>query len=81
MGIHLSISSFDLFKIGIGPPSSHTVGTMRAAFIFIKVEFFGSLGATGIGHDNHKAILLGLEGELSETVNTDLTTDRVNEIS
>ncbi len=74
----MSLSVFDLFKIGIGPSSSHTVGPMRAAARFaeglrreglleatasVKVELYGSLGATGKGHGSDKAVLLGLEGE------------------
>ncbi|MFO1350938.1 MAG: L-serine ammonia-lyase [Gammaproteobacteria bacterium] len=77
------ISVFDLFKIGIGPSSSHTVGPMRAALQFaralreagllaqvtaVKVELYGSLGATGKGHGSDKAILLGLSGETPEQV-------------
>ncbi|HEX6872276.1 MAG TPA: L-serine ammonia-lyase [Micromonosporaceae bacterium] len=80
------ISAFDLFKIGIGPSSSHTVGPMRAARQFamglkehgqlaevarIRAELFGSLGATGHGHGSDKAVLLGLAGEDPETVDTD----------
>ena len=72
------ISVFDLFKIGIGPSSSHTVGPMRAArssstgskadgaarrVARVRAELFGSLGATGHGHGSDKAVLLGLEGE------------------
>ncbi|MGH3647960.1 MAG: L-serine ammonia-lyase [Micromonosporaceae bacterium] len=79
------ISVFDLFKIGIGPSSSHTVGPMRAARMFasglkadgrlaetarVTAELFGSLGATGHGHGSEKAVLLGLEGEDPETVET-----------
>jgi L-serine dehydratase len=79
----MTISAFDLFKIGIGPSSSHTVGPMRAAAMFvtsladdglldqvtgIEVELFGSLGATGHGHGSVKAVVLGLTGELPETV-------------
>lgn len=79
----MAISVFELFKIGIGPSSSHTVGPMRAALQFvwtirdrgllhqlhaIKVELFGSLGATGIGHGSDKAVLLGLEGETPEQI-------------
>lgn len=79
----MAISIFDLFKIGIGPSSSHTVGPMKAAQQFVaqlqsegrledvvrvKSEMYGSLGATGIGHGTPKAVLLGLEGELPETV-------------
>src|ERR1022692_1919482 len=79
----MTISVFDLFKVGIGPSSSHTVGPMRAAAMFaaalrddalldqvcgIHVELFGSLGATGHGHGSVKAVVLGLTGELPETV-------------
>ena len=81
----MSISVLDLFKIGIGPSSSHTVGPMRAAFQFaeglradgmlhqtcaIVAELFGSLGATGKGHGSDKAVLLGLEGEKPDSVDT-----------
>jgi L-serine dehydratase len=81
----MAISVFDLFKIGIGPSSSHTVGPMRAAHKFVtrldkqglllrvgslRIELFGSLGATGIGHGTDRAILLGLEGEEPATVDT-----------
>src|SRR4051812_8331812 len=79
----MAVSVFDLFKIGIGPSSSHTVGPMRAARMFaqrleaeglleacekVRVELFGSLGATGKGHGSDKAVLLGLEGEEPQTV-------------
>jgi L-serine dehydratase len=79
----MTISVFDLFKIGIGPSSSHTVGPMRAAAMFaqsaagdglldtvarVRVELFGSLGATGHGHGSVKAIVLGLSGEQPEMV-------------
>ncbi|WP_027344619.1 L-serine ammonia-lyase [Hamadaea tsunoensis] len=79
------ISVFELFKIGIGPSSSHTVGPMRAAARFvdglrtdgvlervsmIRAELFGSLGATGHGHGSEKAVLLGLAGQQPETVDT-----------
>jgi L-serine dehydratase len=79
----VTISAFDLFKIGIGPSSSHTVGPMRAAGMFvaslaadgemdkvagIRVELFGSLGATGHGHGSVKAVVLGLTGAEPETV-------------
>ncbi|WP_339079899.1 L-serine ammonia-lyase [Pseudomonas sp. TMP9] len=81
----MSLSVFDLFKIGIGPSSSHTVGPMLAAGRFaeglrrdallasterIKVELYGSLGATGKGHGSDTAVLLGLEGEQPDTVET-----------
>jgi L-serine dehydratase len=79
----MAISVFDLFSIGIGPSSSHTVGPMRAARIFarrlksdgllaqtcrVRAELFGSLGATGHGHGTPKAVLLGLEGNAPATV-------------
>ncbi|WP_411358013.1 L-serine ammonia-lyase [Pseudidiomarina salilacus] len=79
------ISVFDIYKVGIGPSSSHTVGPMRAAYEFlhaadkavgltkatgIKVELFGSLGQTGKGHGTGKAVILGLAGEQPETVDT-----------
>ena len=73
----MTISAFDLFKVGIGPSSSHTVGPMRAPapsrapvrrgplgpVARVARELFGSLGATGHGHGSDKAVLLGLEGE------------------
>ena len=75
----MKTSIFDLFKIGIGPSSSHTVGPMRAAFAFLKsldlgavqkvrAELYGSLALTGIGHGTDRAILLGLEGADAETI-------------
>ncbi|MGI9510479.1 MAG: serine dehydratase beta chain, partial [Geminicoccaceae bacterium] len=91
----MAVSVFDLFKIGIGPSSSHTVGPMRAACLFahsleeqgrlddvgsVIVELFGSLGATGVGHGSPKAAMLGLEGEQPETVDTGRVPVRVAEI-
>jgi L-serine dehydratase len=91
--VHISV--FDIFKIGIGPSSSHTVGPMRAARRFaerlatdgqlaqvasVKVELFGSLGHTGRGHGSDKAILLGLEGEEPATVDVDSVAPRVARI-
>ena len=91
----MAISVFDLFKVGIGPSSSHTVGPMKAARLFVtaldedgllshthsvRAELFGSLGATGHGHGSDKAVLLGLEGEDPETVDTDTVDDRVRRI-
>jgi L-serine dehydratase len=77
----MTVSAFDLFKIGIGPSSSHTVGPMRAAGMFVaslqpdlervarvQAELFGSLGATGHGHGSVKAVVLGLTGAEPETV-------------
>ncbi|WXL24898.1 L-serine ammonia-lyase [Ectopseudomonas mendocina] len=81
----MSLSVFDLFKIGIGPSSSHTVGPMRAAARFveglqrenllasthsIRAELYGSLGATGKGHGSDKAVLLGLEGDHPDSIDT-----------
>jgi L-serine dehydratase len=86
---------FDLFSIGIGPSSSHTVGPMRAARRFaeslraegvlaatarVRVQLFGSLGATGHGHGSDKAVLLGLSGERPEEVDTDAVPARMAEI-
>ena len=79
----MAVSVFDLFKIGIGPSSSHTVGPMRAARLFVqrlahegllaqtarvRCQLYGSLGATGKGHGSDKAVLLGLTGEAPDTV-------------
>ena len=91
----MAISVFDLFSIGIGPSSSHTVGPMRAARTFVlgleadgllervvrvRVELFGSLGATGRGHGSDRAVVLGLEGETPEDVDTASVRDRVAEV-
>jgi L-serine dehydratase len=88
----MTISVFDLFKVGIGPSSSHTVGPMRAACSFatrlsdqgllarvsaVRCELFGSLGATGHGHGSVKAIVLGLEGEQPDLVDPVATEPRV----
>jgi L-serine dehydratase len=82
----VALSVFDLFTIGIGPSSSHTVGPMRAAKQFadrlaaqgqlaetrrIRVELYGSLALTGKGHGTDRAVLLGLEGEAPETLDPD----------
>ena len=79
----MAVSAFDLFKVGIGPSSSHTVGPMRAARLFahglqtagllpavarVHCGLYGSLGATGKGHGSDKAVLLGLCGHEPETV-------------
>ena len=79
----MAVSVFDLFKVGIGPSSSHTVGPMRAALMFahglardgllprvagVRVELYGSLGATGKGHGTDKGVILGLMGEAPDTV-------------
>ncbi|MCT8162973.1 MULTISPECIES: L-serine ammonia-lyase [unclassified Pseudomonas] len=91
----MSLSVFDLFKIGIGPSSSHTVGPMRAAARFaeglrrdgllastasVKAELYGSLGATGKGHGSDKAVLLGLEGEHPDSVDTETIPTRLQAI-
>ena len=83
----MAISAFDLFKIGIGPSSSHTVGPMRAARMFVSrlqadaqlsrtrrvyAQLYGSLGATGKGHGSDKAVLLGLAGFEPEQVEVDV---------
>jgi L-serine dehydratase len=88
--VHISV--FDIFKIGIGPSSSHTVGPMRAARRFaetlvqagamasveaVRIELFGSLGFTGRGHGTDKAVILGLEGEDPATVDVDAVARRV----
>jgi L-serine dehydratase len=91
----VAISVFDLFKIGIGPSSSHTVGPMRAALRFaqflresgrvgdvvtVRAELFGSLGATGKGHGSDKAVLLGLEGEAPDLIDPASVPRRVEAI-
>jgi L-serine dehydratase len=91
----MAISVFDLFSIGIGPSSSHTVGPMRAAQQFVQnlkddgllhqvtkvtANLYGSLGATGKGHGSDKAVMLGLEGELPESVDTDSVESRLESI-
>ena len=83
----MAVSVFDLFKIGIGPSSSHTVGPMRAAARFaerwldqkgvldrvarLRAELYGSLAMTGRGHGTDKAVLLGFEGQHPDTVDPD----------
>jgi L-serine dehydratase len=91
----VTVSVFDLFSIGIGPSSSHTVGPMRAAGRFVttladagllvattrvRCQLFGSLGATGHGHGSYAAVLWGLEGEDPETVDTATAPARAQEI-
>jgi L-serine dehydratase len=91
----MAISIFDLFSIGIGPSSSHTVGPMRAAKLFadtlaatslldktarVTVELFGSLGATGKGHGTPKAIILGLSGQSPESVDVDQLENIISDI-
>jgi len=84
----MAVSTFDLFKIGIGPSSSHTVGPMRAAARFathwldtpghlaqvarVRAEVFGSLALTGRGHGTDKAVMLGLEGHRPHLIDPDI---------
>ena len=92
----MAISVFDLFKVGIGPSSSHTVGPMKAARMFavglrddgltprvhaVRVVLYGSLGLTGRGHGSDKAVLLGLEGEQPATVDVDAIPARLEAIA
>lgn len=89
------ISIFDLFKIGIGPSSSHTVGPMKAANLFVtalsqqqlltqvdrvQVELFGSLGATGKGHGSDIAVMLGLMGEQPQTTDVAAISKKIADI-
>ncbi len=91
----VNTSLFELFKIGIGPSSSHTVGPMRAALRFveqlgkgsllertarIQADLYGSLALTGTGHATDTAVLLGLLGEAPATVDTSLTAARLDQI-
>ena len=88
----MALSVLDLFSVGIGPSSSHTVGPMRAAKRFadglksdgqlssttrVQAELFGSLGATGRGHGSDKAVVLGLQGQDPDTVDTSTADDQV----
>ncbi len=92
----MAVSVFDLFTIGIGPSSSHTVGPMRAARQFaqdldesgglarvrrVRVHLYGSLAATGRGHGTDRALVLGLEGETPEAVDLDRLPARVADIA
>lgn len=91
----MALSVFDLFSIGIGPSSSHTVGPMRAAVRFaealrdkgrlpqvarVQAQLYGSLGATGHGHGSDRAVLLGLSGEHPETCDPRQVADTVERI-
>ncbi|WP_296662603.1 L-serine ammonia-lyase [Paraburkholderia sp.] len=91
----MAVSVFDLFKIGIGPSSSHTVGPMRAALMFVeglerdgllaatasvKCELYGSLGATGKGHGTDRGVMLGLMGDAPDTVNPDTIAERLEAV-
>ena len=91
----MNLSVFDLFKIGIGPSSSHTVGPMFAAKQFLvnciekfplekisslNVELFGSLAFTGKGHGTDRAIIMGLEGNEPASINTEQIPVRLEQI-
>ncbi len=87
----MAVSIFDLFSIGIGPSSSHTVGPMKAAYEFVtdlsldfvnrlQIDLYGSLALTGRGHGTDIAILNGLEGKLLDTVIPEELHGRAEEI-
>ncbi|MGA6105755.1 L-serine ammonia-lyase [Pseudomonas solani] len=91
----MAISVFDLFKIGIGPSSSHTVGPMRAAVLFVgalrerqllervtrlEVNLYGSLSATGIGHGTDRAVIMGLMGEWPDRIDPKQIAPRIAEL-
>jgi len=91
----VAISVFDLFKIGIGPSSSHTVGPMRAAALFsaalderrllertarVQVRLYGSLAATGVGHGSDRAVVMGLMGEWPDQVEPSSIEPRIAEL-
>ena len=92
----MAVSTFDLYKIGIGPSSSHTVGPMRAAARFvdrwlvqagrlddvarIRAEVFGSLALTGRGHGTDKAVMMGLEGHMPNLIDPDIITPAMERI-
>ncbi|RHZ72452.1 hypothetical protein Glove_242g116 [Diversispora epigaea] len=92
---HAVVSTFDLFSIGIGPSSSHTVGPMRAAKIFVKdlknhkvfdevtrirIDLYGSLALTGKGHGTPNAIIMGMENESPESIDTTTIASRILKI-
>ena len=91
----MAISVFDLFKIGIGPSSSHTVGPMRAAALFsgalaerrllertarLQVRLYGSLSATGVGHGSDRAVIMGLMGEWPDQVDPSSIEPRIAQL-
>lgn len=91
----MNISALQLFTIGIGPSSSHTVGPMRAALQFlqqiessgnaqrierVQCDFYGSLAATGKGHGTDHAIMLGWMGETPEHVNVDAIAEKLSSL-
>ena len=92
----MAISVFDMFKIGIGPSSSHTVGPMKAGSRFlmglrenalfdktskVTVELYGSLALTGIGHGTDKACILGLLGYLPHSIDPDIIEDTLADVN
>ncbi|PWQ98337.1 L-serine ammonia-lyase [Leucothrix arctica] len=91
----MAISLFDMLKVGIGPSSSHTVGPMKASYLFatslaernllaqvsrVDIQLYGSLGATGKGHGTGPAVMLGLEGHQPQLVNPSVVAPRFSEI-
>ncbi|VXB04317.1 L-serine deaminase I [Luteimonas sp. 9C] len=92
----MAVSTFDLYKIGIGPSSSHTVGPMRAGARFVRrwlegpgrlgdvvrvrAEVFGSLALTGRGHGTDKAVMMGLEGHMPNRIDPDIIPDALTRI-
>lgn len=89
----MNTSLFELFKIGIGPSSSHTVGPMRAALRFVRelaaqedsgaavtVDLYGSLALTGVGHGTDRAVMMGLLGESPDTVDLDTIDEKIAEM-
>lgn len=92
----MSVSIFDIYTIGIGPSSSHTIGPMRAAKQFleevisqgkffdiacIKADFYGSLALTGKGHGTDKAFILGIQGHEPESINSNLIAGIIKDVS
>ena len=91
----MAISVFDLFKVGIGPSSSHTVGPMRAAATFaqalidqhllndvqrVEIRLYGSLSATGVGHATDRATVLGLMGEWPDSIDPSTIEPRIQQL-
>ena len=91
----MAISVFDLFKIGVGPSSSHTVGPMRAGALFvqglrergelervkrIEVRLYGSLSATGVGHGTDNATIMGLMGEWPDAIDPTQIAPRIADL-
>lgn len=91
----MALSVFDLFKVGIGPSSSHTVGPMRAAALFVRfleksellarthrveTRLYGSLGATGKGHGTDTAVMLGLQGLMPDVIDADSIEPRIKQV-